>query len=262
MKSSLSQRDILSILTNAYRPLTLDRIAAVAQRQGVLKPEYSASAIQRVLDALVKKEQISAGGSDSLTEYQIPETDAATVSLERELDEPLIAWLAEQDIDARSMAPGGKQGIKGTNLWRFPDVVGCIDYRKKFDPLIGRLGTATGSGHLDLFSFEVKKNLTPATLRHHVLEGVSNSAWAHYRYVVCQPCDDEVREEVRKLSQTHGVGLIELEVTRVNHGFIYTANSEITIECPRRPVDLREIHELCFKIEWKPFLRWIREILD
>jgi hypothetical protein len=140
--------------------------------------------------------------------------------------------------------------------------VGCTDYRKKFDPLIGKLGVATGSGHLDLFSFEVKIKLTPGTLRSYVMESISNSAWAHYRYVVCQPCDQKTRDEFKDLAALHGVGLIELEVVRMNHGFTYTANSEITVECPRRTVDLREIHRLCFEIGWKPFQEWIREIAD
>ncbi len=103
---------------------------------------------------------------------------------------------------------------KGANAneWLHPDVVGFEDVREKYEEnemqeFIDKLSYTK----LKFWSFEVKKIISPSNIRRAFFQTVANSSWANFTYLVAtEVTSDEAEEELRKLSNLHGVGFIKL----------------------------------------------------
>jgi hypothetical protein len=76
------------------------------------------------------------------------------------------------------------------------------------------LSAATGSIAVKLYSFEIKKQLSFSNLREAFFQAVSNSSWAHESYLVSADIstDEDFIAELRRLSASFGIGVIQLEI--------------------------------------------------
>jgi hypothetical protein len=165
--------------------------------------------------------------------------------LEVHLYPKLGSWLlAELDIhsmriDENRTAPGAARGANW-NRWRFPDVVGVEDLRGDWHPDIRRFAESHGAPRCRLWSFEVKLLVNRANLRDCYLQAVYNSSWANRGYLVAASVDseDSTRDELAILTETHGVGVIELDADDVS-------NTRILIQARERPtIDWRACERL------------------
>jgi len=101
----------------------------------------------------------------------------------------------------------------GYGQWIHPDIVG---FRYPFTTgntdLISVLGGPDQV--LTLLSFELKRELSLGSLRESFFQAVSNSSWAHEAYLVASFIDqgEDFRAELRRLSTSFGIGVIELSV--------------------------------------------------
>lgn len=100
---------------------------------------------------------------------------------------------------------------KGGNQWLHPDIVAMQPVDKEWHELV-RHCAKFGSGRtVRLWSFEVKKVLNSSNVRKSFFQAVSNSSWANEGYLVATSISDSVVEqELRMLSQLHGIGVILL----------------------------------------------------
>ena len=66
-----------------------------------------------------------------------------------------------------------------------------------------------------LYSFEIKISLDFTTLREFFFQAVSNSSWAHEAYLVAVNIDPDpvFRAELGRLSQSFGIGVIQLSIS-------------------------------------------------
>jgi hypothetical protein len=136
---------------------------------------------------------------------------------ERELH-PVLVWFADGNFAAncrtifheKSLKKGEKQ-----NQWIHPDVVGFSLITQDWTPEVVQLSQNSGALAARLYSFEVKISLDFPTLREYFFQAVSNSSWAHEGYLVAVRIDDdpEFREELTRLSQSFGIGVIQLNTT-------------------------------------------------
>jgi len=71
-----------------------------------------------------------------------------------------------------------------------------------------------GRPHVLLYSFELKKYLDFSNLREAFFQAVSNSSWANEGYLVVAEMaeDGEFEEELQRLSNSFGIGLIKLDL--------------------------------------------------
>lgn len=65
-----------------------------------------------------------------------------------------------------------------------------------------------------LYSFEMKIDINLSNLREYYFQAVSNSSWAHEGYLVALNIadDPELIDEMRRLSNAFGIGVIRLDV--------------------------------------------------
>lgn len=109
------------------------------------------------------------------------------------------------------------KGTKGQNEWIHPDLVGVYfpfkDYKKETLEIQSHLTISS----IKLFSFELKISLSFVNLREYFFQAVSNSSWANEGYLVAININDDptFRDELRRLNNAFGIGIIKLNTENV-----------------------------------------------
>lgn len=109
------------------------------------------------------------------------------------------------------------KGTKGQNEWIHPDLVGVYfpfkDYKKETLEIQSHLTISS----IKLFSFELKISLSFVNLREYFFQAVSNSSWANEGYLVAININEDptFRDELRRLNNAFGIGIIKLNTENV-----------------------------------------------
>jgi len=104
------------------------------------------------------------------------------------------------------------KSTKGQNEWLHPDLVGVYfpfnDYKSETLEIQNYLSITS----IKLFSFELKVSLNFGNLRQSYFQAVSNSSWANEGYLVTLNFykDPTFKDEVRRLNNAFGIGIIQL----------------------------------------------------
>ena len=112
--------------------------------------------------------------------------------------------------------------------WLHPDIVGCqfpfFDYQTE----LADFATQANMSVVKLFSFELKRELSFDNLRESFFQAVSNSSWANAGYLVAAniSADKDFRDELSRLSNSFGIGVIELHLDDPDTSEIINAANE------------------------------------
>lgn len=145
---------------------------------------------------------------------------------------------------------------KGQNKWLHPDLVGV---QFPFDDYHG--ATLEIQKHLSissikLYSFEMKIDLNFSNLRECYFQAVSNSSWANEGYLVALHINEDTsfRDEIRRLNNAFGIGIIQLDAENV-------AESQILFPAKTNTgIDWDTVNRLCSENEdFHEFLKLISE---
>ena len=107
---------------------------------------------------------------------------------------------------------------KGYNKWLHPDIVGVYfpfnDYQRETQ----KLQESFKISSFKLFSFELKTKLNFTNLREYYFQAVSNSSWANEGYLVALEVEEDplMEDELRRLSNSFGIGIIILNATDID----------------------------------------------
>ena len=89
-----------------------------------------------------------------------------------------------------------------------------------------------------LSSYEIKKEInSDAELKKAFFQAVSNSSWANYGYLVAFEFSDSLHDEIERLNQSFGIGVIELNA----NPFL----SRVLFQAQYRDLDFKTIDKLC-----------------
>lgn len=100
----------------------------------------------------------------------------------------------------------------GFNKWLHPDIVAFELLNKDWHADVSTFFEKSASTPLYLWSFEVKKTITPQNVRECFFQTVSNSSWANLSYLVTQKTHPKALNELQVLCPLHGIGLMELNM--------------------------------------------------
>jgi hypothetical protein len=101
-----------------------------------------------------------------------------------------------------------------------------------------------------LYSYELKREInSDSELKKAFFQAVSNSSWANYGYLVAFEFSDSLIEEIERLNQSFGIGVIELNSNPFRSKILFSAKF--------RDLDFRTIDKLC-KIN-KDFEKFIEQ---
>lgn len=150
-----------------------------------------------------------------------------------------------------------KKDKKGKGEWNYPDIVGVYfpqnDRHKNYKIETLEFLHHTGQNSYKLFSFELKKELSFSNLKASYFQAVSNSSWANEGYLVVFDIDDEVLNELRRLNQSFGIGVIKLESE--------ISNSKILLPAKEREIDMQTLNMLIDNSpeDFEPFIKDINK---
>lgn len=118
----------------------------------------------------------------------------------------------------------------GFNQWLYPDLVGIVLTARDWHKEVVEFGRQLAQATAKVISFEMKISLDFSNLREAFFQTVSNSSWAHEGYLVASEIDEdpEFRSELRRLSDSFGIGVIRLDTRDPD-------SSEIVFQARHRP---------------------------
>jgi len=158
---------------------------------------------------------------------------------ERDLHKLLSSYLKNTSIYSKTIYHEQSRSSYDSNqIWTHPDVVGIqfLNLQTKasqnFLKSINRLDT------FKISSYEIKKEInSDSELKKAFFQAVSNSSWANYGYLVAFEFSDSLYEEMSRLNQSFGIGIIELNANPYQ--------SKILFQAKYRDLDFKTIDKLC-----------------
>nr|WP_207633438.1 HTH domain-containing protein [Helicobacter pylori] len=153
-----------------------------------------------------------------------------------------------------------KKGKGGECMWNYPDIVGVYFPYNKYKEETLKFLHHTGQKRHKLFSFELKKELSFSNLKESYFQAVSNSTWANEGYLVVFGIEDKYKDkvlgELRRLSQSFGIGVIKLESE--------ISNSKILLPAKEREIDIPTLNMLIEQSpeDFKPFMERINKQIE
>jgi len=122
---------------------------------------------------------------------------------------------------------------RGANEWLHPDLVGVYFPFNDYSKETRDLQTSLSVSSIKLYAFELKIHINYTNLRQSFFQAVSNSSWANEGYLVCLDFDDDpdFRNELQRLSNSFGIGIIKLNVESINESdVVFPARSKEIID--------------------------------
>ena len=181
---------------------------------------------------------------------KIVKIDKTKTYEERDLHKLLSSFLKNTDIYSKTIFHEQSNGKDNNQIWTHPDMVGIkyLNLQSKasqtFLKSINRVDT------FKLSSYEIKREInSDSELKKAFFQAVSNSSWANYGYLVAFEFSDSLNEEMSRLNQSFGIGIIELNANPYQSKILYTAKF--------RDLDFKTIDKLC-KIN-KEFEKFIEQ---
>lgn len=179
-------------------------------------------------------------GETSSKPTTVKKIDKATTTYnERDLHKLLSSYLKNTGIYSKTIFhEESKSGIDSNQIWTHPDMVGIRFLKlqtkesQNFLKAINRVDT------FKLSSYEIKKEInSDSELKKAFFQAVSNSSWANYGYLVAFEFSDSLIEEIERLNQAFGIGVIELNSNPYQ--------SRILFQPTYRDLDFKTIDKLC-----------------
>ncbi len=157
---------------------------------------------------------------------------------ERDLHPLLCTYLSGKQIRARTIFHEQSTRKDENQKWIHPDIVGA-KFAKMENETCKRLFNAINhTNRVDIYSYELKKAINRDNeLKMAYFQAVSNSSWANYGYLVAFEIGDNLRDEIERLNQSFGIGVILLKA--------YPYESEIMAQSRRREIDFKTMDKLC-----------------
>jgi len=175
------------------------------------------------------------------TETNIVKTPKVKVKSyeERDLHKLLSSYLKNTKIYSKTIFhEQSKYGKDNNQIWTHPDMVGIkflnlqTKVSQNFLKSINRVDT------FKLSSYEIKKEInSDSELKKAFFQAVSNSSWANYGYLVAFEFSDSLSDEMERLSQSFGIGIIELNSNPYQ--------SKVLFPPKYRDLDFKTIDKLC-----------------
>ena len=148
--------------------------------------------------------------------------------IERDLHPLLVYFLKNNEnfnLEAKTIFHENCiKGVKGKRLWNYPDIVG-VRFPNLADETTNLLSNIN-QGSYRFYSFELKISINFSNLKECYFQAVSNSSWVNEGYLVAfKDIEEDVLKELKRLNQSFGIGVIQLEKSPLESEVILPARS-------------------------------------
>ncbi len=158
---------------------------------------------------------------------------------ERDLHKLLSSYLKNTSTYSKTIFHEQSSNSKDNQQkWIHPDMVGIRYLNLKSKVSQTFLKAINRTDTFKLFSYEIKKEISSDyELKKSFFQAVSNSSWANYGYLVAFEFSDNLYEEIERLNQSFGIGIIELKANPYE--------SKILFPAKEKNLDFKTIDKLC-----------------
>jgi len=158
---------------------------------------------------------------------------------ERDLHKLLSSYLKNKKIYAKTILHEESKNSKDDHQkWIHPDMIGIefLNLTSKVNKAFMKI--LHKSDTFKLTSYEIKKEInTDYELKKYYFQTVSNSSWANYGYLVALEINDNLKDEMQRLNESFGIGIIGLKSNPYE--------SEILFQSKFKELDFKTIDKLC-----------------
>jgi hypothetical protein len=146
-------------------------------------------------------------------------------------------------------------GKDSNQIWTHPDMVGISFLTLQTKASQNFLKFMNREDSFKLSSYELKREInSDSDLKKAYFQAVSNSSWANYGYLVAFEFSDSLREEMARLNQSFGIGIIELEANPYRSKILYPATY--------RELDFKTMDKLCkINSEFEKFIEQTEKLM-
>ena len=178
---------------------------------------------------------------------------------ERDLHKLLSTFLQNQNptIYSKTVLHEKSYNSKdNTQKWIHPDMIGVEFLSLKSKTTQSLIKLSNNSKTFKLISYEIKREIqTDSELKKSYFQAVSNSSWANYGYLVLLDINSNLIDELQRLNESFGIGVIKLTKD------IY--DSKILFEARYKELDFKTIDKLCnINTEYNDFISLIEKYLN
>ena len=179
--------------------------------------------------------------------------------LEEDLHTPLTKYLYSMKIYSKTInANATDVNLKGKMKWGTPDIVG-VTFKDYIDKSVLELFNHINLPTTEIYAYELKLKLTLGSLTEYYFQALSNSGWANEAWLAAMEIDEndiDLMEEMKRLNQSFGVGIIKLNYDNPE-------DSEILFSAQKRNyLDIDTMHKLCYNSQFQDFINDINEIFN
>ena len=186
---------------------------------------------------------------------KVAKADKVKTFEERDLHKLLASFLKNQGIYSKTIFHEQSNGKDNNQIWTHPDMIGIrflnlqTKISQNFLKAINRIDT------FKLSSYEIKKEVNnDSDLKRAFFQAVSNSSWANYGYLVAFEISDSLSEEMERLNQSFGIGVIELNANPYQ--------SKVLFQPKYRDLDFKTIDKLCrINKEFEKFIEQTEKLM-
>lgn len=169
---------------------------------------------------------------------------------ERDLHKLLSSYLNSTGIYSKTIFHEQSSGKDNNQIWTHPDMVGIKFLKLQTKASQNFIKSVNRVDTFKLNSYEIKREInSDSELKKAYFQAVSNSSWANFGYLVAFEFSDSLMEEIERLNQSFGIGVIELNANPFESKILFPAKF--------RNLDFKTMDKLC-KIN-KEFEKFIEQ---
>ena len=175
---------------------------------------------------------------------------------ERDLHKLLCSYLKTSGIYTKTIFHEQSSNGKDSNqIWTHPDMVGIRFFKLKNKASQNLLKAINRNDTFKLSSYEIKKEIySDNELKKAFFQAYSNSSWANYGYLVAFEISENLTEEMERLNQSFGIGIIKLNANPYQSKILYQAKY--------KELDFRTIDKLCIiNKEFEKFIEQTEKLM-
>ena len=178
--------------------------------------------------------------------------------LEEDLHIPLTKYLYSMKIYSKTInANATDVNLKGKMKWGTPDII-AVTFKDYINKSVLKLFNYINLPTTEIYAYELKLKLTLGNLTEYYFQALSNSGWANEAWLVAMEINEndiDLMEEIKRLNQSFGVGIIRLDYNNPE-------DSEILFSAKKRnDLDIDTMHKLCNNRQFQDFIDDVNKLL-
>ena len=155
---------------------------------------------------------------------------------ERSLHKVFCSYLRTRNIYAKTIYHEKTSNKVDNNAkWVHPDIIGVQFEEFKNDATLSLLKATEPKESVHIYSYELKRRIeSDYQLKQYYFQALSNSSWANFGYLVAFEINDDLDEEMERLNNAFGIGIILMQVN----------DSKILYPAKEKQLDYKTIEKL------------------